>query len=114
MEVEVTRSGGFAGLRLTWTVQVEDQPDPEEWVLLVERLPWGRTPPVPAEPDRFEYRIRCTGETASAAAPPERAATQPEREATLAERQVTGPWRELVDRVTETAEPERRRTPTEA
>ena len=45
MDVEVVRSGGIAGLRLSWTVNVEDQPDPEEWVLLIERLPWGETAP---------------------------------------------------------------------
>ncbi|MGR0320017.1 protealysin inhibitor emfourin [Agromyces sp. ZXT2-3] len=93
MEVEVTRSGGLAGLRLTWTVEVENQPDPEEWVLLVERLPWSETPPAPPEPDRYVYRIRC----------------EP-HEATLAERQVQGPWRDLVDRVRDAAEPSRGRS----
>jgi hypothetical protein len=90
MDVEVIRSGGIAGLRLTWTVHVEDQPDPEEWELLIERLPWGETPPAPPEPDRYQYRIRC----------------EP-HEATLAERQVTGPWRDLVERVRDAAEPRR-------
>lgn len=90
MDVEVVRSGGIAGLRISWTVNVEDQPDPEEWVLLIERLPWSETSPAPLEPDRYSYRIRC--------AP---------HEATLAERQVTGPWRDLVDRVRDVAEPER-------
>jgi hypothetical protein len=95
MEVEVIRSGGIAGLRLTWTVHVEDQPDPEEWELLLERLPWGETPPAPPEPDRYEYRIRC----------------EP-HEARLAERQVTGPWRDLVERVRDRAEPRRGKPPT--
>ena len=90
MDVEVVRSGGIAGLRLSWTVNVEDQPDPEEWVLLIERLPWSEASPAPLEPDRYVYRIRC----------------EP-HEATLAERQVTGPWRDLVERVRDVAEPER-------
>lgn len=90
MEVEVIRSGGIAGLRLTWTVHVEDQPDPEEWELLIERLPWDETPPAPLEPDRYQYRIRC----------------EP-HEATLAEQQLTGPWRDLVERVRDAADPER-------
>lgn len=90
MDVEVVRSGGIAGLRLSWTVNVEDQPDPEEWVLLIERLPWGETPPAPAEPDRYTYKIRCAS-----------------HEQTLAERQVTGPWRDLVERVRDVAEPKR-------
>lgn len=92
MDVIVSRSGGLAGLRLTWEVRVEEQPDAAEWYLLIEEIPWGQPPPVPPEPDRFVYRIRC--------AP---------HEATLAERQLVGPWRELVDRVQETTEPERGR-----
>jgi hypothetical protein len=63
MDVEVIRSGGIAGLRLTWTVHVEDQPDPEEWELLIERLPWGETPPAPPEPDRYQVeRVRDAAE----------------------------------------------------
>ncbi|HKH07551.1 MAG TPA: protealysin inhibitor emfourin [Agromyces sp.] len=89
MDVFVSRSGGLAGLRLTWHVRIDDQPDRDDWYLLIEEIPWG-VPPVPPEPDRFVYRIRC----------------EP-HEATLAERQLTGPWRKLVDRVQEAAEPER-------
>lgn len=90
MDVIVSRSGGIAGLRLTWEVHVEEQPDPDEWYVLIREIPWGTPPPAPPEPDRFIYRIRC----------------EP-HEATLAERQLTGPWRELVERVQERTEPER-------
>jgi len=92
MDVIVSRSGGLAGLRLTWEVRVDEQPDADDWYLLIEEIPWSQPPPVPPEPDRFVYRIRC--------AP---------HEATLAERQLVGPWRRLVDRVQETSEPERGR-----
>jgi hypothetical protein len=92
MEIFVSRSGGLAGLRLTWHLSVEEQPDPDDWYLLIDEIPWNQPPPLPPEPDRFVYRIRC-----------------PPREATLAERQLVGPWRELVDRVQETTEPERGR-----
>ena len=91
MDVIVSRSGGLAGLRLTWEVRVEEQPDPREWYLLIEEIPWSEARPVAPEPDRFVCRIRC----------------EP-HEATLADRQLTGPWRQLVDRVQETAEPLRR------
>lgn len=91
MDVIVSRSGGFAGLRLTWEVRVEEQPDPREWYLLIDELPWTEPRPAPPEPDRFVYRIRC----------------EP-HEATLAERQLTGPWRQLVDRVQEATTPLRR------
>ncbi|MFF2273136.1 protealysin inhibitor emfourin [Agromyces sp. NPDC058136] len=90
MEVIVQRSGGLAGLRLIWEVRVDEQPDPDEWYLLIEEIPWGELPPAPPEPDRFVYRIEC-----------------PPNEATLAERQLTGPWRQLVERVQETTDPHR-------
>ena len=92
MDVIVSRSGGLAGIRLTWEVRVDEQPDAVDWYLLIEEIPWGRPPPAPPEPDRFVFRIRC--------AP---------HEATLAERQLVGPWRELVKRVQEVTEPERAR-----
>ena len=88
MDVIVSRSGGLAGLRLTWEVRVDEQPDADAWYVLIEEIPWSQPPPVPPEPDRYVYRIRC--------AP---------HEATLAERQLTGPWRRLVDRVQETTSP---------
>jgi hypothetical protein len=88
MDVYVYRSGGLAGLRLTWHVEVDEQPDRDDWYVLIRRIPWTQPPPVPPEPDRYIYRIRC----------------EP-HEATLAERQLTGPWRELVERVRETTEP---------
>lgn len=94
MDLIVQRSGGLAGLRLTWRVRVDEQPDSRSWVLLIEELPWQEVPPAPPEPDRYVYRIAC--------AP---------HEVELAERQLTGPWRQLVDRVRETAEPQREAPP---
>jgi hypothetical protein len=90
MLVSVSRSGGLAGLLLVWEVDVDRQPDRDAWRGLLAEIPWNQARPVPAEPDRYVYRIRC--------AP---------HDATLAERQLTGPWRDLVDRVRETAEPRR-------
>jgi hypothetical protein len=90
MDVIVSRSGGLAGMRLTWRVVVDEQPDADDWYVLIRQIPWSEPRPVPPEPDRFIYRIRCE-----------------RHEATLAERQLTGPWRTLVDRVKEAAEPAR-------
>ncbi|MEJ3403349.1 protealysin inhibitor emfourin [Rathayibacter sp. YIM 133350] len=91
MRVIVSRSGGFAGMRMTWQVVIDDQPDAPDWRLLVSELPWDEVPAAPATPDRFVYRIRYE----------EPQAHPPTREATLAEQQVQGPWRTLVDRVRE-------------
>jgi hypothetical protein len=117
MDVFVSRSGGIAGIRLTWHVRVDEQPDADDWFLLIEEIPWNEVPPAPPEPDRFTWDIRCdpasgdpaSGEPASGepvAAPKDDLLASPQ-EVTLAERQLTGPWRQLVDRVKETAEPRR-------
>jgi hypothetical protein len=79
MKVIVSRSGGMAGIRLTWEVRVEEQPDPKTWAEFLNSLPWDD---VTDTPDRFSYRIRC--------AP---------HEVVLSEPQVKGPWRDLVNRV---------------
>jgi hypothetical protein len=114
MDVIVSRSGGIAGLRLTWRVDVDTQPDPDRWYVLIREIPWEQAPPAPPEPDRYTYRIRCEPHEDTAAEPHEQSATEPQeqiaaepREATLAERQLTGPWRELFDRVRQAAEPQR-------
>jgi hypothetical protein len=126
MDVIVSRSGGIAGLRLTWRVDVDTQPDPDRWYVLIGEIPWEEAPAAPPEPDRYTYRIRCEPHEGAAHAGADHAGaghegddhepTSPKphddaaaeaREATLAERQLTGPWRELFDRVREAAEPQR-------
>jgi hypothetical protein len=82
MKVSVTRSGGFAGLRRTWAVTVDEQPDRDAWDELLGRLPWGERVSGAPQPDRYVYEIRCSG-----------------NRATLPEQQLTGVWRELVNRV---------------
>ncbi|MET1015960.1 MAG: protealysin inhibitor emfourin [Leifsonia flava] len=106
MLVIVTRSGGFGGLRRTWSVLVDEQPDAAAWLVLLAELPWDDVPPQPPQPDRFVYVIRYERQSGAPAdldhthvhAPTDRP-DPPEREATLAEQQLQGPWRELVDRV---------------
>jgi hypothetical protein len=110
MLVIVTRSGGFAGLRRTWSVLVDEQPDAADWLVLLAELPWDEVRPEPPQPDRFVYVIRYERQGGAAGTPDtaqesprpstvHQLADPPEREATLAEQQLQGPWRELVDRV---------------
>lgn len=87
MKVTVIRSGGFAGLRRTWVVDVEDQDDRDAWLGLIAELPWDDRRRVAPQPDRFVYVIRVS-----------------RRRITLPEQQLDGPWRELVNRVREAAE----------
>lgn len=82
MKVVVSRSGGVAGIRVTWEVRVDDQPNPDYWAQFLEQLPWDSVETSEPQPDRYMYRIRF--------AP---------HEVVLGEKQVSGPWRELVDRV---------------
>jgi len=82
MKVVVSRSGGMAGIRTTWEVDVDAQPDADDWASLITALPWAEVAVRAPEPDRFVYRIRC-----------------PPHEVVLAEPQLCGPWKELVDRV---------------
>jgi hypothetical protein len=82
MKVTVSRSGGVAGLQVSWEVQVDDQPDPSRWAHFLNELPWDQVEGTEPQPDRYVYRIR----------------VEP-HEVVLSEPQVSGPWRELVDRV---------------
>ena len=87
MKITVKRTGGFAGLTRTWQIQVEEQPDREKWVQLVEALPWHSRPRSAPQPDRFVYLIRVS-----------------HRRIVLPEQELDGPWRELVQRVRGAAE----------
>lgn len=89
MDVIVSRSGGFAGMRRTWTVALDDQPDESAWERLIDELPWSSVQQLAPKPDRFVYEIRVSSHRVR-----------------LAEDQLDGPWRELVDRVKEAQHPE--------
>lgn len=86
MKITVKRTGGVAGLTRTWQVLIDEQPDREDWLTLIDALPWWSRPPASRQTDRFIYVIRVS-----------------RRRITLAEQQLEGPWRELVQRVREVA-----------
>ena len=90
VKISVVRSGGFAGLTVQWSLRVEEQADRDEWIALVDELPWEDRWRVAGEPDRFTYLIRVS-----------------RRQITLPETRVEGPWRELVDRVRATGQASR-------
>jgi len=85
MKVNVLRSGGFAGLTNGWEVRVDEQPDPDRWVSLVEACPWDDPDKCnPTGNDRYIYQFKAG-----------------RHRTTLGETFVQGPWRELADRVRE-------------
>ncbi|MGV8858248.1 protealysin inhibitor emfourin [Rhodoglobus sp.] len=84
MKVQVWRSGGLLGRRIEWDVIVDEQPDPEQWYLLIAELPWEKRVTTNPMPDRYTYEIHCDP-----------------HEVVIPEQDLVGPWRELVDRVRE-------------
>lgn len=96
MNITVVRSGGFAGLRRTWRVDVDDDSRVglDEWRDMVEACPWtdGFDLDGDGVPDRFVFVITVESLPASSA-------RDSELQATLPEGRVVGPWKQLVERV---------------
>lgn len=83
--ITVVRSGGFAGLRREWTIEVSVPQEADHWRPIVEACPWDDVPG-DAVADGFVYALRVA-----------------DHEAVVAERELDGPWRQLVDEVRRTA-----------
>lgn len=84
--VEVTRTGGIAGIARTWRAAPAADAAPR-WVELIERCPWDAPEPAAGDgADRFEWDIRAEVDTAA-------------HSARLRDGALAGPWRVLVDEV---------------
>lgn len=90
--VEVTRSGGFAGLRRTWRAEPVEPDDAVVFVQLISECPWSECDAADGDStgrgaDRFRWSIeaRCGDDDA--------------HHAELGESDLTGAWRALVDAV---------------
>jgi hypothetical protein len=96
MNITVVRSGGFAGLRRTWRVDVDPQSRTvlDEWRDVVEACPWSEGVDLDGDgvPDRFVFIITVES------LPVDSSRDSP-LQATLPEGRVVGPWKHLVDRV---------------
>lgn len=79
--ISVVRSGGFAGLRHEWTIEVTAPDDAERWRPIIAACPWDHSPE-PGRPDGFVYVVQAHDHTA-----------------TVPESDLHGPWRQLVDEV---------------
>ncbi len=84
VKVNLLRSGGFAGLTTEWEVRVNEQPDPDQWLSLVDACPWDDPDQCAPGNDRYVYEFN--------------AGTH---RSTMGEAYVQGPWRALADRVRE-------------
>jgi hypothetical protein len=86
VKITVSRSGGFAGLENTWSVQISTSQEKSLWLPVVEACPWDSVSDADPQPDRFVYSIRAG-----------------QRRAKLPEQEATGPWRVLIDLTVEAA-----------
>jgi hypothetical protein len=82
MNITVTRTGGFGGLKVERSVDTDGRADAAEWEELVKTAGFDALPASPPQPDRFTYRIDVDGRTV-----------------TVGERDLTGPLHTLVQRV---------------
>ncbi|MEU6380170.1 protealysin inhibitor emfourin [Streptomyces sp. NPDC046909] len=70
MRIQVTRSGGFAGIERHAEVDTTGRPDAAEWHALAEQaLAAGRRLPSVGVPDGFHYEITVNGRTVYCADP---------------------------------------------
>lgn len=96
--ITIVRTGGFAGIRRHWQVQLDTAKDVATWRPIIEACPWDEEPSAMPEPDRFVYQI-------STVLPDEK------RSATVPEQHLTGAWRELLDRVRDAEHPGKEHAP---
>lgn len=89
VRITVTRTGGFAGLRRTWTAEA-DADGAAPWLSLIDGCDWDAASSlndlVPTGADRYIWVLDARWHDTA-------------REAALTEPDVTGPWRDLVDAV---------------
>ncbi|GGQ47284.1 MULTISPECIES: protealysin inhibitor emfourin [Streptomyces] len=70
MRIQVSRTGGFAGIERRAEVDTSARPDAHEWQALAERaVAAGSAAPPSGVPDGFGYEITVDGETVYAADP---------------------------------------------
>lgn len=83
--ITVVRTGGFAGLRREWTIEVSAPEEAEHWRPIVEACPWD-THEDGGVPDGFVYDLRAA-----------------DHNAVVPDNRLDGPWRQLVDEVQRTS-----------
>ncbi|SER79862.1 hypothetical protein SAMN04487983_102287 [Streptomyces sp. yr375] len=70
MRIQVSRTGGFAGIERRAEVDTSGRPDADEWHALAEQaVAAGRGAPTIGVPDGFSYEITVDGRTVYAADP---------------------------------------------
>ncbi|WP_052521193.1 protealysin inhibitor emfourin [Agreia bicolorata] len=101
MNITVVRTGGFAGLRRIWRVEIDTASESalDEWSQILDACPWNEAIDLDGDgvPDRFVFVITVESPPDASAAASD--AVDSELRATLPETRVVGPWKQLVNRV---------------
>ncbi|MBF4634440.1 hypothetical protein ITJ38_08505 [Agreia pratensis] len=104
MNITVVRTGGFAGLRRTWRVDVDAQSRSalDEWIRILDACPWREGIDIDGDgvPDRFVFVITVESPPEALAAAVDDVGS--ELRVTLPETRIVGPWKQLIDRVQST------------
>ena len=79
--MSVVRSGGFAGMRREWTIEITAAAEAERWRPIIDACPWDEGEAL-GNPHGFVYTIQAADHTAMISA-----------------HRLSGPWRQLVDEV---------------
>jgi hypothetical protein len=79
--ITLVRSGGFAGIRREWSIEVVAADEAEYWCPIIEACPWSDVTG-DGNPDGYVYDFRVA-----------------DHEAVVPERELDGPWRELAEQV---------------
>ncbi|MCD9197308.1 protealysin inhibitor emfourin [Aeromicrobium wangtongii] len=87
--ITVVRSGGVAGLRREWSVEVAAPQEADHWRPIVEACPWDEASHDQV-PDGFVYDFRVA-----------------DMEAVVTESDLDGPWRDLAEEVKRSTAPDR-------
>ena len=70
MRIQVSRTGGFAGIERRAEIDTSGRPDAAEWhALATAALAEGHAEPAPGVPDGFHYEITVDGRTVHCADP---------------------------------------------
>lgn len=85
VRVDVTRTGGIAGVARAWTAEPSEG-EASDWTMLIERCPWDAPAAEATGADRYTWEI------AAVCGPDERRTELPDSD-------LVGAWRELVDAV---------------
>lgn len=93
MRIDISRSGGFAGLTRRWSIEPDGEEE-DQWRELIDACPWDEADDGGNQPDRYIYRIEAVQY---------RSAVREQYRATVPEHLLSGAWRQLIEKTQQAA-----------